>query len=475
MKRAVYLLVIGAMLAGLVIGCAPPAKPTPTPVPPAATPTPVPKASPTPAKPTDILAEAAEKCQGVHLNAIMVMHPTSDVIQKMLPQFTEKTGIDVSIEIANYDDTHEKELLDLAGGTAAYDVMLMDNPWLPEFVETGNVLPLDDYLAKEDPEWVNDFIPKVFRLYGHYKGKHYSLPFLVGTQILFYRKDLFEQYADAYKAKTGRELKPPETWEEFLEIAKFFTKEYNPDSPIDYGVAVAAAKGNAAICEFQPMLWGVGGREFDENWNVTINNEKGVYAMELFAEMAKYAPPGSGSNYYVEENNDFIKGKAAMEVQWDPFATVNIDPKESLVYDKMGYAMIPGGAPVLGGWALIINKNTKHPDCAYAFLHWATGKEIAKDVTLQGGLPGRISVFTDPELVEKYPWFPVALEAYKASQQRTSPYDGGPTIIPEAQYELIVGTYANAAFTGQMTPKEAVDAAAKELEKMMIDFGYLKK
>jgi maltose-binding protein MalE len=38
--------------------------------------------------------------------------------------------------------------------------------------------------------------------------------------------------------------------------------------------------------------------------------------------------------------------------------------------------------------------------------------------------------------------------------------------------ENVLGTYVNAALSGQATPREAIEAAAKEIEQVMKEAGY---
>ncbi len=66
--------------------------------------------------------------------------------------------------------------------------------------------------------------PALIDKYSRVHGKAYALPITPSTQLLFYRKDLFENtvikrlYSEKYKA----ELKIPKTFEEYNKIAEFF-------------------------------------------------------------------------------------------------------------------------------------------------------------------------------------------------------------------------------------------------------------
>ena len=51
---------------------------------------------------------------GVQLSVLMEGHPTTDAIQKMLPDFKAKTGIDVALEVVPEQDITAKMLLELS-------------------------------------------------------------------------------------------------------------------------------------------------------------------------------------------------------------------------------------------------------------------------------------------------------------------------------------------------------------------------
>jgi multiple sugar transport system substrate-binding protein len=418
-----------------------------------------------------VLASAAEKPKE-EINVILYGAPSADAIIALLPSFEEETGIKVNIEITPHKEIHSKELLDLTSGTANYDVMSMDNPWLQEFVGTGNLLPFTKYIAKEDPEFIKGFIQNIYKSYGEYEGKIYAYPYQIGVQVLFYRKNLFKQFSGEYEKQYGHPLEVPVTFEEYAQIAKFFTKQYNPQVPTTYGVGMAAYRGGPALAEYCMRLWAMGGREFDEAWNVQFNDTIGVKALENIIETGKYAPPGYYTMYFDEMSKQYMSGNTAMIIQWDAFAGEIFDKTKSQVADKTGVAIVPGNQAMLGGWALVINKNSKNPDAAYEFVRWVNSPELAKKFVLIGGLPGRVSVFEDPELLAKFPYLPVALKAYDTARKRTTPYLGGPAIAELEEYQEILGAAVNEALAGQKSPQEALDQAKIDITKMMERAGY---
>jgi multiple sugar transport system substrate-binding protein len=487
----------------LLTACsAPPSASAPTSAPPAAAPTAA-AAAPTTApavapKPTTAVATAAaqaapttqaassgtlpvgagrftKKYQGTQLNVLMADRPTTNILKdKYLSVFKDMTGISVTFDTPPYDPQHQKAMVDLSNASSSYDVMMMDCPWLAEFVNTKNIMRLDDLVKQEDPSFIGDLIPRIVEAMGRgLDGGLYAIPNVGVAVLLNYRKDIFEQEASNYQAATGNQLKPADTWPEFRDQAKYFTKQVNAKSPTDYGAPLNGNPSNGALNMIQVILWGMGGREVNTNYQATINDDKAMPAWELLAELGKYAQPDAGASNWDPMNTVYKTGSAVMQFQASEFVAVN-EADDSPIKGKTGYAWIPGHAPQTAGWAVVINKNSKNPEASWDFIRWMTGPEFAKDLQMAGGAPPRTSIMTDPGIVKQFPFLPYALDEFKAIQNRLSACPTCPGLIPEAQYELQVGTEASAVITGAKSPKDGADASEQIVDKLMKDFGYLK-
>lgn len=101
--------------------------------------------------------------------------------------------------------------------------------------------------------------------------------------------------------------------------------------------------------------------------------------LEAFVESAQYATPDFGTAYFPEQVAHFVNGEIAMMVNWDAFAGDVADPSKNPYAQGSAYAVIPGKCPLLGGWALCINRNSRDSGSAYAFLRWACGPEVTKN------------------------------------------------------------------------------------------------
>lgn len=114
--------------------------------------------------------------QGVQLSVLMEGHPTTDAIQKMLPDFKEATGIDVAIELVPEQDLTSKILLEFSSKSGRYDIVEDNIIYIPGFVSSNYIVPLDDKLAKYPKLFDRaDFLPGYLKT-NVIDGKTYGLP-----------------------------------------------------------------------------------------------------------------------------------------------------------------------------------------------------------------------------------------------------------------------------------------------------------
>jgi ABC-type sugar transport system, periplasmic component len=341
---------------------------------------------------------------------------------------------------------------------------------LPEFIEEGYLLELDKFI-KDHPEAIEGFTSVVLEKYSKYKNKYFALPYAFDAQLLFYRKDLFEDIVIKRKFKNiyQTELKPPKTWKEFNVIAKFFTKHFNPDSPIDYGTTILGAHFPLAgiLCEFLPRMWEYEGKTIDISGNIFMKERADIKGLENYIESFKYASPNSVENDWDEEVGEFCKGRAAMMCLFVAHATDITDRSKSEVVGKIGYDIIPGGIPVLGGWSLGININSNNRETAFDFIKWATSKEFAIPYTILGGFTPRIDLFKSSDLSTLYPWLSKALESFSLSRERSVLKVKTGRKISERDFENIYGKAIIKSIKKQLTPEKAIKEVQHEIIKLI--------
>lgn len=400
------------------------------------------------------------------LKVLMLDSTAAKATKKLIPDFFKKINSKVKVEFTELDYKSLYNVLQKPPDVIDYDVIEVDLPWLPEMVIDDKLLPIDDLIA-QNPKCIESLIPGILNTYAKYDDRFYVLPFVYGTQLLFYRKDLFEnqQIQRHFFEMYGKKLSPPTDWKEYNLIAKFFTKKYNPHSPVPYGTTLGGRYTTGSVCEFLPRNWAFGGRIFSENNEVVFYSQQSIKALVNYCEAFKYASPNSCYHWWDEQVLEFSKGEAAMMVLFAAHATDIADRNKSVVAGNVGYATIPGSFSLLGGWSLGINKLSKQKELAFEFISWACSKELAVPYTVLGGATPHVKLYQSPELLSVYPWLPKALEAFKISKKRSLPRNEN-TVMRYGDFERILGGAVYSAITGKLSPEEAILNAHKQFEKL---------
>ena len=130
----------------------------------------------------------------------------------------------------------------------------------------------------------------------------------------------------------------------------------------------------------------------------------------------------------------------------------------------MNFGGLPGGkAPgraEIGNWLIAIPRGSQNGDAAFEFLLWATTAEQMKKSSLTGNPPTRRSVFTDPELLAKFPAYPAQLRSLDTSKPR-------PRTPQWNEIENVFGIYLSQANSGELTAEEAMNAANDEIARIV--------
>jgi len=408
---------------------------------------------------------------GKTLRIIMIADPWVPAFQIVNPEFEKLTGVKVIIDSYGYDATHEKQVLEGSVKSGAFDVVVLDSPWVGEFWEGGFVEDLKPYIDKTDPKVIdyNDFV-EVFREISDWKGHIVGMPFGAYFVTLDYRKDLFDQEG----------LTPPKTFEEWKKIAAHFTK--NPKYPVMYGVAMNNLAGSCVGQSWFEYIWNFGGKPFkscypgspDPYADVTpmINSPEGIAAVKLMKEMLEYQPMGALSLSWDERAQAFASGMVAMISAWSVRTPIFLDPARSRIADKFETAIIPAAkgvkpVPPVGGWVMGISAYSKQKDIAWDYTKWFTSAEVHKKFVEAGGPPSRYSAFHDPKLLEKYPWMEIIEKSAELAYADCRPR------IPES-FEIIstVGIYVSRALAGELSPEEAMDRANSEVKDLLKKGNY---
>src|SRR5262245_42518328 len=353
-----------------------------------------------------LIADSPAWAQGKTITLSMLAGYKEDVLRANLPEFEKKAGIKVVVDAAPFADLYKKQLLSLSTGGGRYDVLFMDEPWVPPLSEF--LLPLNERMKALD---VQDFVPTTVAA-GAFQGTQYALPVDPNVQLLVYRRDLFDQ----------KGLKPPATWDDLLASAKGFhdpAKEH-------YGIAVTASSDIQTALYMLLAMWSYGAELVDGNGRGGLNTPAGRKGGEVFLELLKFTPPNVRSYNFADVNKAVQLGQAAMAIQWASGARPMEDKTRSSVAGKLGYVRVPRAirqTPKRGGWTIAISKNSANQDAAWQFATWLSGKEFGRAAVKFPAASSaihspRISVLSDPATKTILPYADALLDSLQIAKER---------------------------------------------------------
>jgi multiple sugar transport system substrate-binding protein len=405
-----------------------------------------------------LICACTSKQDSKQLTLALVEGVEGEALKQAALDYQAQTGVKINFVQLPYQNLFEKELIDLNARTAAYDLIMMDDPWFPRFAGNQFLAELTPLLLKRgktEPD--ADFVEASLNVcrFPYQTGAFYALPYVGNSQLFFYRKDLFEKYG----------LTEPSTWNDVLAAAKTIQeKETSADGGKMYGYVMRAAQGNAAVADFMPIFWAFGAEMFDANGKPTVNSEAGVQALEFMLEMGNVSPPGYASFNADEVSAHLLQGTAAMSINWPAWIGAFSDPKRSKVIGKIEFATLPGankpGQAEIGNWLLAIPRYSKNAEAAMDFLLWATTADQMKRSALRGNPPTRKSLFQDAELVAKFPAYPAQFRSLSTSRPR-------PRTPQWNEIENAFGIFLSKANSGELSPRDAMNQANAEIEKIL--------
>src|SRR5581483_11100673 len=370
----------------------------------------IPTAAPTHAQGKWSLAEAAAPYKGTEIKAFFLERPGYVAAEKMIPEFEKETGIKVTWDTTPYENSLEKQTLDYTGGTAQYDVSLVDVVWIGNFAANGCIVPMEKFY--NDPKLADPnlnlkgFFPILLESFGTWDGKVYGLPFDNYSGLLYYNKCML---------KDAGFDQPPQTWQELLD-------KYGPALTKNgkYAFALQSKRGETQSADsFMRVIWPFGGSLLKDDFTSNLSSKESLAGLKFRQDLMKYMPPDIVSFDHDETVQALAQGQVAMITEWSAFYATLADKTKSKITDCLAVGVEPAGPagrkPALGGFSLAVNASSspEKQAAAWLFIQWVTSEAKAKDYIANGGVSGRIAPYKDADLVKTYPYFAPLAESWE--------------------------------------------------------------
>ena len=186
-------------------------------------------------------------------------------------------GNKLELSVIPWDDYWTKLQSALAAG-AGPDVFWLNQPNAESYISAGQVMDLEKWAAAIGFSNFNDRFCKPYM----YQGRHYAVPFMWDSIVLFYNKAAFDQAGIAYPNETW-------TWDDYYGAARRLTIK-NGDTVSRYGVLVSGSMQSGA----GPFIYQNGAGVYNsDGTRMILNTPQTREAIQLQLNMINdgYAPP----------------------------------------------------------------------------------------------------------------------------------------------------------------------------------------
>jgi multiple sugar transport system substrate-binding protein len=382
------------------------------------------------------------------------IHPWSNAITPLLPEFTILTGINVTIDF-QLETTYLGALpIKLARGSSTPDVFMFTT--YGQGISNGWLEPLNGYYSNRsltDPAWYDESdLLKTARAFPRWSdGERYALPITSEAMTVFINGD----------ALAAKNLPVPQTFEELLATAK--AVKSNGMS----GIAMRAQAGGNSSPPAMGFVFSYGG-DMVKDGKAAFASAEAIAAVEMYGQLLSQAgPAGVGSYEWYHVLDDFLQGRTAMAIDSSNFATDISNPARSRVTKQAEFAAfphLPGRTPVpfMSHWQACINSKSRNKRAAFLFLLWATSKPTSLQTAAAGLATTRVSAWSSEGF--KKAFGSQAAEAALTNLQNAD-VDRAKAILFHPQSRPILDAFmigVNEVVNGAKPAKVAMTAAAEK-------------
>jgi multiple sugar transport system substrate-binding protein len=308
-------------------------------------------------------------------------------------------------------------------------------------------LEIDSYIANWGQK--DDFYDSTWSTVT-YQGKTYGVPVLSAPQALMYRKDMLDQAGIS---------SAPATWDDLEQTAMKLTK-HDGDKFV-----ISGFNARPIWQQYMWFLFQDGGDVFTSDGKVVVNSPQAVEALDYFSRLFNQDKVASKSSIAAPTANVGAMAANLVAMQLGNQLTVRDfrDNNPSQAPNLVVADPVSKAQQVTTNWTdwLAISQQSKHADAAWKFVSFVAQPEnLLKYNETMYFIPPRKSLRTsgymsDPQLqqfvsiMEKYGRSintnPAALEVYQTIMQNA---------VDDAVYQ-------------KKTPQQALDDAAKNIQRAM--------
>jgi multiple sugar transport system substrate-binding protein len=420
------------------------------------------------------------------------------------PHIVKECGVKLGEkEVYTLGEGHAKIVPQLLTKRPRWDWMEFTPMYMGDFVNMDALEPLDDYLAQYEgtEEYLDQIMPPFREFQMKRYGKVYSLLGDGDVHTLHIRPSYFKDkdLRNKFEKKYKRELKPAETWYEYRDLAQFFTDE-TPDNVFGGNMPVNPPEFGWAW--YFDVAAGNGVKYFDENMNPGFTTDEALEALELFIDIAKFAPPGWQNMSLQDSIRHWQSGSVVMSPWFVDLPEYSARQAPQIAEDqdqtvmpgwKKGNKIVHRSMMVYGRVCAIPKKIPQDKkDAAFYFIyrlsHMDYSKYYAAD-EYSGTDPYMKIHYETPELYTQPSPLRGITDKFTTNQgifrtiESAKAYLAGckanaavgysqPDWTGAAEYAETMGRNIGKAVAGEVKAKEALEIMSEEFTKIVQKYGY---
>ncbi len=425
------------------------------------------------------------------------------------PLIKKDSGVGIkSREMYDGGDAVAKILPQLLSKRPRFDWVQYPSLFFGAFAETGQLEPLDKYLAQYEgaQDYLDWVMPAYREFYTKWNDKTYGLMLDGDIHILHYRKSFFERpdLQKKYSARFQSNLEVPKTWDDFLKVTQFMTEELKGDGI--YGTSMVVNPPNFGWGFWMDIAASAGVNYFDESMNPVINQGKAAEALDMYKEIIKFGPPGAEAMDLGTSIQRWQSGSDVMSVWWIDLAEFTVQQQGTEKAEDQRGAIVPGWRNDDGSitnraislWCRTASIPKNAPDdvkaAAFHFIynmsHPRYSNEIVADEycgsdpygqTHYGDAAAKLYLQPNPQRGTDNKLWPTNAGIFKNFDTAKNHLDAGlanvevgyPQFFWEGapEYADALGRNISKAISGKLTSQQALDEAAEEWVKIAQKLG----
>jgi multiple sugar transport system substrate-binding protein len=371
----------------------------------------------------------------------------TDVLEnELIPAFEEANpGIEVDYVDMPYDGLKQKLTTSAAGGELP-DLIRSDIGWVAQFAELGVFKQLDGQMPGFD-DLADAVYPGTLQTTS-WDGHYYGLPLNTNTRVFVANQSALDAAGVAA---------PPATFDEMRALAAGLAGK---------GIAAFADSGLSAW-NVMPWIWSAGGDIVDEDLTTStgyLDSDASVAGVQLLVDLYQEgAIPNliTGNTGATSTSDGLPSGEYAtiLDGPWMQDIWAGQYPDFTPIY-----APVPAGdggsISVVGGESIVVTEATDHTDAAYKFVEFTQSEEYQLGMAEAGQMTVKPEfAAAQAEIAPYYEAFSNQLETARARLP-----------IPQAgEVDTILNTELVPAFEGEVSVKEALIAAATQIDALLAE------